>query len=715
MANEHAAIICAELSLRPRQVTSTIKLLKEGCTIPFIARYRKEATGSLNELVIRDIKLREEQLSAMDDRKEVILKTIEAQNKLTPELRQRIEASTDMAEIEDIYLPYRPKRKSRASTARENGFEPLAKLIMAQNLTDLPKYAKKFLNDDISSVEWALNGASDIIAEWVSDSEKARSIVRSRFLRSAVISSKVVKGKEEEGQNYRTYFDFSEPLRSCSPHRYLAIRRAEGEGILKVSVSIDDDEMIERLCRMFVRSTATAECAELIKGAVKDGYRRLLRPSIESEIVSGVKDKSDAAAISIFADNVRQLLMEPPVLRKRIMAIDPGYRTGCKLVCLDEQGALLDHAVIYPCPPANDFYGSADAVCYFVDQYRIDLIVVGNGTAGRETERFLNSIAYPRKVAIRMVSEQGASEYSASDIAIEEFPDEDITVRGAVSIGRRVLDPLAELVKIEPRHIGVGQYQHDVSQSRLRDSLNYVVESCVNSVGVNVNTASRALLSYVSGIGQQLASNIVQYRDQNGPFQTREDLLKVPRMGEKTFQQCAGFLRVPGSSNPLDNTGIHPERYELVNRIAEDMKVDVHRFIRDTNLLRKIDLEKYTTRQVGLPTLTDIIAELEKPGRDPRENAEETLYDDKVRSINDLHIGMELTGKVNNLTAFGAFVDLGLKENGLVHISQLSNDFISSPGEVVRIGQNVRVKVIDVDVMRGRIALAYKDVPQSDY
>lgn len=712
MANEHAAIICAELRLRPRQVTSTIKLLKEGCTIPFIARYRKEATGSLSELTIRDIKLRDEQLTAMDERKQFIIDAIDGQGKLTPELRQRIEESTDMSEIEDLYMPYRPKRKTRASAARENGLEPLAKIIMSQSSSDIHKQASKFTGSDVLTADDAISGASDIIAEWVSDSEKARSIVRAKFMRSAVITCKVVKGKEEEGQNYRTYFDFSEPVRTCSPHRYLAMRRAENEGILKVGISIDDDEMCERLNRMFVRPSASQEAASIIKAAVKDGYKRLLRPSIETEIAGGVKEKSDDAAISIFADNVRQLLMAPPVTRKRIMALDPGFRTGCKVVCLDEQGNLLEHEVIYPCAPHNDFYGAADLVCFLVDKYRIDLIVVGNGTAGRETERFLNSIAYPRKVEIQVVSEQGASEYSASDIAIEEFPDEDITVRGAVSIGRRVLDPLAELVKIEPKHIGVGQYQHDVNQNRLKESLNYVVESCVNSVGVNVNTASRALLSYVSGIGQQLAANIVQYRNEHGPFMCREALLDVPRMGEKTFQQCAGFLRIPGGTNPLDNTGVHPERYELLNKIASDMKVDVARFIRDTNLLRCIDLEKYSTRQIGLPTLTDIISELEKPGRDPREKVEETVYDENVRTIADLHIGMELNGKVNNLTGFGAFVDLGLKENGLIHISQLSNDFITSAADVVSIGQNVRVRVIDIDVNRGRIALTLKDVPQ---
>ncbi|MDE7027620.1 MAG: helix-hairpin-helix domain-containing protein, partial [Duncaniella freteri] len=557
------------------------------------------------------------------------------------------------------------------------------------------------------------SGASDIIAEWVSESEKARSIVRSRYQRSATISSKVVSGKEAEGAKYQNYFSFSEPLRTCNSHRYLAIRRAEEEGILKVNISIDDDEMMDRLNRMFVRSTASAAVAGVVKAAVKDGYRRLMRPSIENEIAGVTKEKSDDGAIQMFANNVHQLLMSPPLGRKRVLAIDPGYRTGCKVVALDEQGNLLCHDVVYPTPPANDFVGAGDTLCYMVDRYRIDAIAVGTGTGGRETERFLRDVVFPRRVQIYMVNEQGASIYSASEVAREEFPNEDVTVRGAVSIGRRLLDPLAELVKIDPKSIGVGQYQHDVNQNRLKESLDHVVESCVNSVGINVNTASRQLLSYVSGIGPTLAANIVKYRAENGPFATRSELMNVPRMGDKAFQQCAGFLRIPDSKNPLDNTAVHPERYALVEQMAMDVNADVERLTRDRNLLHKIELDKYITKETGLPTLTDIILELEKPGRDPREAVEETVYDDNVRKIGDLHIGQELSGKVNNITAFGVFVDLGMKENGLIHISQLSDKYVSSPSELVSIGQRIKVKVIDIDVARGRIALTIKGVSQS--
>ena len=571
----------------------------------------------------------------------------------------------------------------------------------------------KFVKGDVKDTSEALSGASDIIAEWVSESEKARSIVRSRYQRSATISSKVVSGKETEGAKYQNYFSFSEPLRTCNSHRYLAIRRAEEEGILKVSISIDDDEMMDRLNRMFVRSTASAAVAGVVKAAVKDGYRRLMRPSIENEIAGVTKEKSDDGAIQMFANNVHQLLMSPPLGRKRVLAIDPGYRTGCKVVALDEQGNLLCHDVVYPTPPANDFVGAGDTLCYMVDRYRIDAIAVGTGTGGRETERFLRDVVFPRRVQIYMVNEQGASIYSASDVAREEFPNEDVTVRGAVSIGRRLLDPLAELVKIDPKSIGVGQYQHDVNQNRLKESLDHVVESCVNSVGINVNTASRQLLSYVSGIGPTLAANIVKYRAENGPFATRSELMNVPRMGDKAFQQCAGFLRIPDSKNPLDNTAVHPERYALVEQMAMDVNADVERLTRDRNLLHKIELDKYITKETGLPTLTDIILELEKPGRDPREAVEETVYDDNVRKIGDLHIGQELSGKVNNITAFGVFVDLGMKENGLIHISQLSDKYVSSPSELVSIGQRIKVKVIDIDVARGRIALTIKGVSQS--
>ncbi|WP_290455387.1 Tex family protein [Duncaniella muris] len=712
MANVHANVITAELGTHLRKhVAACLRLLDEGATIPFIARYRKEATGGMDEVTVHAVQKRHQELSELDKRKEYILDVIRERGALTAELEERINETLDPVALEDIYLPYKPKRNTRAQAARALGLEPLAKIIMAQNSTDVEKQAKKFAKE-AGSISAALAGASDIIAEWVSESEKARNLVRSRYQRSAVINSKVIAGKEDEGKNYQNYFNFSEPLRTCNSHRYLAMRRGEEEEILKVSITIDDDEMIDRLSRMFVRSGASEECAYLVRGAVKDGYRRLMRPSIENEVAAATKEKSDDAAIQMFADNVRQLLMAAPLGRKRVLAIDPGFRTGCKLVVLDEQGNLLQHDVIYPTPPANDFVGAADALCFYVDRYRIDAIAIGNGTAGRETERFIRDVMLPRKVQLFMVNENGASVYSASEVAREEFPNEDVTVRGAVSIGRRLIDPLAELVKIDPKSIGVGQYQHAVNQTKLKDSLDYVVESCVNTVGVNVNTASRQLLSYVSGIGPSLAANIVKYRAENGDFTSRDQLLQVPRMGEKAFQQCAGFLRIPGAPNPLDNTGVHPERYELVEQIAFDAKADVARLARDRNLLHSIELDRYVTKEVGLPTLTDIILELEKPGRDPRETVEETPYDDSVRTIDDLHIGQELTGKVNNITAFGVFVDLGMKENGLIHISQLSERFISSPSEVVSIGQNVRVRVMDIDTSRGRIALTMKGVAQ---
>lgn len=712
MANVHANVITAELGTHLRKhVAACLRLLDEGATIPFIARYRKEATGGMDEVTVHAVQKRHQELSELDKRKEYILDVIRERGALTAELEERINETLDPVALEDIYLPYKPKRNTRAQAARALGLEPLAKIIMAQNSTDVEKQAKKFAKE-AGSISAALAGASDIIAEWVSESEKARNLVRSRYQRSAVINSKVIAGKEDEGKNYQNYFNFSERLRTCNSHRYLAMRRGEEEEILKVSITIDDDEMIDRLSRMFVRSGASEECASLVRGAVKDGYRRLMRPSIENEVAAATKEKSDDAAIQMFADNVRQLLMAAPLGRKRVLAIDPGFRTGCKLVVLDEQGNLLQHDVIYPTPPANDFVGAADALCFYVDRYRIDAIAIGNGTAGRETERFIRDVMLPRKVQLFMVNENGASVYSASEVAREEFPNEDVTVRGAVSIGRRLIDPLAELVKIDPKAIGVGQYQHAVNQTKLKDSLDYVVESCVNTVGVNVNTASRQLLSYVSGIGPSLAANIVKYRAENGDFTSRDQLLQVPRMGEKAFQQCAGFLRIPGAPNPLDNTGVHPERYELVEQIAFDAKADVARLARDRNLLHSIELDRYVTKEVGLPTLTDIILELEKPGRDPRETVEETPYDDSVRTIDDLHIGQELTGKVNNITAFGVFVDLGMKENGLIHISQLSERFISSPSEVVSIGQNVRVRVMDIDTSRGRIALTMKGVAQ---
>ena len=578
MVNVHANIITKEFgSYLRKHIAACLRLLDEGATVPFISRYRKEATGGMDEVTVYNIKKRHEALFEIEKRKEYILQVIREQNALTAEMESRIEETLDPVVLEDIFLPYKPKRNTRAQAARALGLEPLAKMIMSQSSESSPEImAMKFVKGDVKDPSEALSGASDIIAEWVSESEKARSIVRSRYQRSATISSKVVSGKETEGAKYQNYFSFSEPLRTCNSHRYLAIRRAEEEGILKVSISIDDDEMMDRLNRMFVRSTASAAVAGVVKAAVKDGYRRLMRPSIENEIAGVTKEKSDDGAIQMFANNVHQLLMSPPLGRKRVLAIDPGYRTGCKVVALDEQGNLLCHDVVYPTPPANDFVGAGDTLCYMVDRYRIDAIAVGTGTGGRETERFLRDVVFPRRVQIYMVNEQGASIYSASEVAREEFPNEDVTVRGAVSIGRRLLDPLAELVKIDPKSIGVGQYQHDVNQNRLKESLDHIVESCVNSVGINVNTASRQLLSYVSGIGPTLAANIVKYRAENGPFATRSELMNVPRMGDKAFQQCAGFLRIPDSKNPLDNTAVHPERYALVEQMAMDVLSLIH-------------------------------------------------------------------------------------------------------------------------------------------
>jgi uncharacterized protein len=712
MTHNIITIISEELNLSIKQVAATIRLLDDGATIPFISRYRKEATGSLDEVAIRNIQLRNQELQDIIKRKEYILETIEAQGKLTLELKERINTTLDAAVLEDIYLPYKPKRRTRAAIARERGLEPLAKIIMAQASSDIERQASRFLSDGVNSVDDAISGALDIIAEWVSENEKVRSLVRTRYIKSAIISSSVVKGKEDEAQNYKNYFDFSEPLKYCSSHRYLAMRRGETDGLLRVSVSIDDDEMLERLDKFFVKSSATSQVAEYIRQAVKDGYKRLIKPSIETEVSALTKEKSDTTAIAMFADNVRQLLFAPPLGHKRVMGIDPGYRTGCKVVCLDAQGNLLHNDVIYPCAPTNDYKGAARKISYLVEAYKIDAIAVGNGTAGRETEKFLSSLRYPHKVQVFVVNENGASIYSASKIAREEFPDKDVTVRGAVSIGRRLIDPLAELVKIDPKSIGVGQYQHDVDQAKLKDALDYTVSSCVNLVGVNVNTASRQLLAYVSGIGPQLAGNIVEYRAEHGDFESRKALKDVPRMGDKAFQQCAGFLRIPNAENILDNTAVHPESYSIVERIAKDNKCSVEEIVNNKELLHSIDLNRYVSNEIGLPTLTDIVSELDKPGRDPRSRVEIMEFDERVKSINDLSEGMVLNGIVNNITAFGAFVDIGIKENGLVHISQLCDHFVSSPSEILKVHQHVKVKVIEIDHSRNRIALTMKGVEQ---
>lgn len=710
MALDIKQIIAQELKLELRQVIATIKLLEEGATIPFISRYRKEQTGMLDEVAVFNIQQRHNALQELEKRKIYILETIEQQGKLTDELRTRIETTVDATELEDIYVPFKPKRRTRAAIARERGLEPLAKIIMSQNAKDLSSKALSFINDEVTNIEDAIAGACDIVAEWVSENEKVRSIVRNKYKHKAVISSSPVKDKEYEALNYKNYFDFSEPLIRCSSHRYLAIRRGESEGLLKVSIFIDDEEMLSRLKQLLIKPSANAQSAKLVAEAIKDGYKRLIKPSIETEVASMIKEKADAVAISMFADNLRQLLFAPPLGHKRVMGIDPGYRTGCKVVCLDAQGNLLHNDVIYPCAPTNDFKGAARKINNLVEVYKIDAIAVGNGTASRETEKFLTSLHYPHKVQVFVVSENGASIYSASKIAREEFPDKDVTVRGAVSIGRRLIDPLAELVKIDPKSIGVGQYQHDVDQNKLKDALDFTVMSCVNTVGVNVNTASRQLLSYVSGVGPQLAMNIVEYRAENGDFTSRKQLMKVPRMGEKAFQQCAGFLRIPNGENILDNTAVHPESYPIIEHIANDNKCRIDDFVANKSLLKQIDLNRYVTETIGLPTLNDIVAELEKPGRDPRSVVEVMAFDERVKTIDDLVPGMELKGIINNITAFGVFVDVGIKQSGLVHISQLCDRYVSSPLEVVKLHQHVKVKVLEVDRVRGRVSLTMKGI-----
>ncbi|MBQ4344352.1 MAG: RNA-binding transcriptional accessory protein [Muribaculaceae bacterium] len=715
MTPNFAEIISSELNISNRSVIATIKLLDDGATIPFISRYRKEITGGLDEVAIHNIQLRYEGLKDLAHRKEYILETIEQQGKLSSELRNKIETTFDSVLLEDIYMPFKPKRRTRAETARNLGLEPLAKVIMSQSsISAVEHQAQRSLSNEIKNTDDAISGALDIIAEWVSESEKARHVIRTRYTRSAQISSSIINGKENEGANYLNYHNFSQPLRHCSSHRYLAMRRGEEEGFLKVSITIDDNDAIEQLNNIFVKRNSDNNIAQLVKQAVKDGYKRLLRPSIETEIASTAKIKADTDAINLFVDNVRQLLFAPPLGSKRILGIDPGFRTGCKVVCLDNQGNLMHNDVIYPCAPTNDFKGAARKISYLVEAYKIDAIALGNGTASRETERFLSSIHYPRNVQVYVVNENGASIYSASKVAREEFPDKDVTVRGAVSIGRRLLDPLAELVKIEPKSIGVGQYQHDVDQTRLKEALDFTVTSCVNSVGVNLNSASKELLSYVSGIGPQLAENIVKYRAENGDFESRKTLLNVPRMGEKTFKQCAGFLRIPGAINILDNTAVHPESYDLVSTIATDNNCTISQLVENKQLLHSIDLNKYVTDIVGLPTLNDIITELDKPGRDPRTSVSIMQFDETVKTIEDLRIGMKLNGIVNNITAFGVFVDIGIKESGLVHISQLSDKYISSPAEVVSLHQHVKVKVIDIDTTRRRISLSMKDINPND-
>ena len=696
-------MIATALNIAVRQVENTLSLLNGGATIPFISRYRKEATGGLDEVQIGEIKERYDKLTEIAKRKETILKTIDEQGKLTTDLKKRIEACWDSTELEDIYLPYKPKRKTRAEVARQKGLEPLATILMMQRENNLMARVRSFIKGEVKDEEDALKGARDIIAEQVSEDERSRNQLRNQFSRQAIISSKVVKGKEEEAAKYKDYFDFSEPLKRCTSHRLLAIRRGEAEGLLKVSISPDDEECTERLERSYVRGNN--ECSQQVKEAVRDAYKRLLKPSIETEFAALSKEKADEEAIRVFAGNLRQLLLAPPLGQKRVMGIDPGYRTGCKVVCLDAQGNLLHNETIYPHPPKSEHALSARKLTKLVEQYQVEAIAIGNGTASRETEAFVTNQRYDRKLQVFVVSEDGASIYSASKIAREEFPEYDVTVRGAVSIGRRLMDPLAELVKIDAKSIGVGQYQHDVDQTALKKSLDTTVESCVNSVGVDLNTASRHLLTYVSGLGPTLAQNIVDYRAENGAFSSRKELMKVPRMGAKAFEQCAGFLRIPGAKNPLDNSAVHPESYAVVECIAKDMKCSVEDLIKDKELRSKIDIKKYVTDQVGLPTLNDIMAELEKPGRDPRQAIKVFEFDKNVKTIDDLKPGMILPGIVTNITNFGCFVDVGIKENGLVHVSQLCRQFVSDPTTVVSIHQQVQVKVMSIDMERKRIQL----------
>ena len=708
MTNVFHTLIARFLQIPEGQVERTIGLLNEGATIPFISRYRKEVTGGLDEVQIGAIKDQLDKLTELSKRKETILATIEEQEKLTPELRKRIEESWDSTEIEDLYLPYKPKRVTKAEIARRKGLEPLAKIVMMQNENNLSARIKSFIKGEVKNAEEALQGARDIIAEWINENESARNTVRNSFAHTAMITSKVIKGKEEEGAKYRDYFDFSEPLNRASSHRLLPLRRGEAEGILRVSISPDAESCLDRLNRRFVKGRG--EVSEQVATAVDDSFKRLLKPSIETEFSNQSKAKADEEAIRVFAENLRQLLLAPPLGQKRVLGVDPGYRTGCKLVCLDAQGNLLHNEAIFPHPPQNEKGKAAAKVAQLVATYAIDAIAIGNGTTSRETEQFITNIRYDRKVQVFVVSENGASIYSASKIAREEFPEYDVTVRGAVSIGRRLMDPLAELVKIDPKSIGVGQYQHDVEQNALKKSLDQTVESCVNLVGVNVNTASKHLLTYISGLGPTLAQNIVNYRAEHGPFTSRKELMKVPRMGEKAFEQSAGFLRIPDGKNPLDNSAVHPESYPIVERMAKDLKCSVADLITDKALKKKLKLTDYLTDKVGMPTLLDIMEELDKPGRDPRQTIQVFAFDPTVKTIEDLKEGQVLPGIVTNITNFGCFVDVGIKENGLVHISELADRFVSDPTQVVSIHQHVKVKVLSVDLSRKRVQLSMKGI-----
>lgn len=704
-------LICNDLNLSESQVQNTIYLLNDGSTIPFISRYRKEMTGSLDEVQVEDIKIRLNSYNELEKRKVSILETIKEQGALTDDLKKRIEDCFVLRDLEDIYLPYKPKRKTRGEMARKKGLEGLAKLLMKQHVTDVEGSALRFINKEVESAEEALDGARDIIAEWVNEHEVARSIVRRSFDKNARLTAKVIKGKEEEGDKYRDYFKIDESLKRVSSHRLLAIRRAESEGILRVSIAPEEASPIFHLEKYFVRSNNAS--GEQVALAIKDSYKRLLKPSIETEFAAASREKASLEAIKVFASNLRQLLLAPPLGQKRILAIDPGFRTGCKVVCLDEQGNLRHNETIYPHPPQNQRSLAMKKVSSLIEMFNIEAISIGNGTASRETEHFIQSMRFDREVKVFVVSEAGASVYSASKIAREEFPEFDVTVRGSVSIGRRLMDPLAELVKIDPKSIGVGQYQHDIDQTKLKESLDRVVESCVNHVGVNLNTASKHLLSCVSGVGPKLAERIVAHRKTSGAFKARKDLLAVSGLGNKTYEQCAGFLRIPDAENPLDNSAVHPESYHIVKAMANDLGKEVASLIANKELLKGIRLEKFCTGSIGLPTLQDILAELEKPGRDPRKSAKVFSFDETIRSITDLKAGMILPGVITNITKFGAFVDLGIKENGLVHVSEIADKFIDDPTTEVSLQQHVKVSVLSVDMQRKRIALSMKQVPEA--
>lgn len=696
------------LNINIKYVDNTLELLDSGCTIPFISRYRKERTGGLDEVQITQICELNERMKETAKRKETIIKTISEQGKLTPELEKRINECWEPEVLEDIYMPYKPKRRTRAQVARENGLEPLATIIMLQRDNAPETTARRFINENVKSEEDAIKGALDIIAENVSEDERSRSQLRNAFRRGAIITSKVIKSKADtdKAAKYSDYFDFSEPLKRCSSHRLLAMRRGEKDGILRVSISADDEECVEKLKRLFVRGYG--RCSTLVGEAVADSFKRLLKPSIETEFATLSKENADSDAIAVFAENLRQLLLAAPLGQKRVMGIDPGFRTGCKVVCLDEQGNLLHHEAIFPHPPRNEQIEASTQIKEMVKKYGVEAIAIGNGTASRETDRFVKTLGLADSIQVFTVSEDGASVYSASKTAREEFPDKDVTVRGAVSIGRRLMDPLAELVKIDPKSIGVGQYQHDVDQAKLKKSLDLTVESCVNSVGVNLNTASKHLLTYVSGLGPTLAQNIIDYRTANGAFRSRSQLLKVPRLGPSAFEQSAGFLRIPDAKNPLDNTAVHPESYKIVEKMAKDCGCSVTELIKDKDKRKSIRLDRYVSEKVGMPTLTDIMAELEKPGRDPREQLEEFEFDPNVSTPDDLVEGMVLPGIVTNITNFGAFVDIGVHQDGLVHISQLADRYVSDPTQVVKLHQHVMVKVIEVDRRRNRISLSMK-------